>query len=91
MAINTESIVESVLRGSIKAPTSGMFTPTLVIGLGGTGIKTLRELKSVLSRHETAKVRLLGIDSDSGENQINSDSIPQLDQSEFMLLRQRGV
>ncbi len=63
-------------------PPKGTFTPTLVVGLGGTGCRVVRRLKGYLGSH--SKVRLLGVDSDKSEN--DKFEMPPLDDSELCLL-----
>ena len=85
--MNISEIAQSILRGSYSAPESGTYTPTLVVGLGGTGMKVVRNLKKLLLRHEESRVQLLAIDSDIGENTSNP-SLPRLSESEVVILDQ---
>jgi hypothetical protein len=66
-------------------PTEGNYTPTLILGLGGTGIKTLRYLKKHLRRNDTQELALLGIDSDSNENEKYSE-LPKLSDNELCIM-----
>lgn len=63
-----QRFVHAILEGTIAAPQTGTYQPTLVVGLGGTGIKVLRLLKRYLVQHQLNYVKLLGIDSDQTEN-----------------------
>lgn len=67
-----------------EAPKEGSFTPTLVVGLGGTGTRVLRQLKKYLGRERSHRVRLFGIDSDRAEN--DRFDLPSLSDSEHCLL-----
>lgn len=67
-----------------QSPTSGTFTPTLVVGLGGTGTRVLRQLKKYLGVERASRVRLFGIDSDKAEN--DKFELPPLTDSEHCLL-----
>jgi hypothetical protein len=71
-----ESIVDAKLYG---APTTGTYKPTVVIGLGGTGVTTLRYLKRDLSMHEARHVRLLALDSNAAENTRFLSQLPSLE------------
>jgi len=55
-------------RGLYTDIPQGTYTPTLVVGLGGTGIKVLRHLKKSLLKNRVQQIRLLGIDTDNSEN-----------------------
>ncbi|MGJ3242213.1 MAG: tubulin-like doman-containing protein [Opitutales bacterium] len=67
-----------------QTPKSGNFTPTLVVGLGGTGTRVLRQLKGYLGAQRANRVRLFGIDSDKAEN--DRFAMPPLNDSEHCLL-----
>lgn len=73
------NITQRILAGTYEAPATGTYTPTLIVGLGGTGIKVLRQLKKNLSLHENQHIKLLGIDSDSIENTRDPSQYPSLD------------
>jgi len=62
-----------------------IYTPTLVVGVGGTGIKVLRGLKKHLKRNESHQIRLLGIDTDRSEND-KFQELPNLTDTELLLL-----
>ncbi len=84
-----EKIIDECLieGGAIyKAPTKGNFTPTLVVGLGGTGTRVLRTLKKHLWHQRSKAIRLFGIDSDKTENGKQED-LPKLNESELCLLQ----
>jgi hypothetical protein len=81
-----DRFLEEITHGLYDQPTSGTYTPTLVVGLGGTGLKALRYLKKALNRHQTQAIRLLGIDSDKMEPHAFRDRFPELDDSELVLL-----
>lgn len=85
--------VRRILAGSKTAPGQGTYTPALVVGLGGTGIRALRFLKNLLEQYKNNHVHLLGLDSDSGENEREwVVNLPRLDDSEMILLdATRGV
>jgi len=78
--------VEQIIGGSKEAPT-GSYYPTLVVGLGGTGLRVLRNLKKRLAQSNVNQVQLLGIDSDSGENEKWPD-LPPLAEKELIILNQ---
>ncbi len=80
-----DRFLDDITKGLYAAPTTGSYTPTLVIGLGGTGLKVLRYLKKALHRHSAQAIRLLGIDSDEGENRM-FPHIPELGPDELVLL-----
>jgi hypothetical protein len=76
--------VERIIVGSKEAP-QGRYNPTLVVGLGGTGLRVLRNLKKRLAESDVNQVRLFGIDSDNSENEKYPD-LPPLNQSELAIL-----
>lgn len=76
--------VQRITTGSKAAP-QGRYYPTLVVGLGGTGLRVLRNLKKQLAESDVNQVRLLGIDSDNSENEKYPD-LPPLSQSELAIL-----
>jgi len=78
--------VERIVVGSKKAP-QGRYYPTLVVGLGGTGLRVLRNLKKRLAESDVNQVRLFGIDSDNSENE-KFPELPPLKQSELAILNQ---
>ncbi len=85
--MNISEIAQTILKGSYAAPNAGTYTPTLVVGLGGTGMKVVRNLKKLLLRHEESRVQLLAIDSDIGENSSNPN-LPRMSESEVVILDQ---
>lgn len=82
---DVQLFVQKVLLGINEAP-KGRYYPTLIVGLGGTGLGILRQLKSRLLESDVNKVRLLGIDADSSENEKYVPDLPQLNQSELAIL-----
>ncbi len=80
-----DTFLDEITRGMYTETPAGTYAPTLVIGLGGTGLKVLRHLKKALIRHETQAIRLLGIDTDDSENR-KFPVLPQLSQDELVLL-----
>jgi hypothetical protein len=87
--MNFEQIENEITGGIYGDAKTGVYTPTLVVGLGGSGIKTLRHLKASLLRHGqgTRLVNLVGIDSDANENH-KWPNLPRLDEREIILLPQ---
>lgn len=81
-----DRFLEEITYGLYDQPTSGTYTPTLVVGLGGTGLKALRYLKKALNRHQTQSIRLLGIDADKLEPHAFRDRFPELEDRELILL-----
>ncbi len=75
----------NLLHGLYTKPREGVHYPTLVVGLGGTGLRILRQLKRVLQRHDAPDIELVGIDSDIKENGRWPD-LPPLSESEVLLL-----
>ena len=73
------------LRGIYTKPLEGLHYPTLVVGLGGTGLKVLRHVKRVLQRHDAPDIELAGIDCDLKENGRWPD-LPPLAESELLML-----
>ena len=78
--------VERIMAGTKEAP-QGRYHPTLVVGLGGTGLRVLRNLKKRLVESNVNQVRLFGIDSDNSENEKNPE-LPPLSNSEMAILNQ---
>lgn len=76
--------VERITASSKEAP-NGTYYPTLVVGLGGTGLRVLRILKKRLAESDVNHVRLFGIDSDNSENE-KYPNLPPLNQSELAIL-----
>jgi hypothetical protein len=87
MAEYVDTVLEDLLKGIYKAPDQGSYTPTLVVGLGGTGIKVLRTLKKCLYHYSEQRIKLLGIDSDDGENR-KFPELPSLNDGELCILNQ---
>jgi len=85
--LNWQTLEQNLVGGLYPAAEKGTYAPTLVIGLGGTGIKALRYLKSALSRLAASSVELLGIDSDDGEN-AKFPALPRLSETELIILDQ---
>lgn len=85
--LNMDGIERAITGGLYEEPGQGQYVPTLVVGLGGSGIKTLRYLKSNLMRHQVRSVELLGIDSDASENS-KWPHLPALDETELVVLDQ---
>ena len=56
----------------------GNYIPTLVVGIGGTGIRTLRFLKKQLQASPEHQIQILGIDCDAAEQDKYPD-LPLLD------------
>lgn len=83
--ITIEKFISSILGNSKEAP-PGNYFPALVVGLGGSGCRTLRQLKRRLDESATKQIRLLGIDSDNTENTKFTPELPQLNHSELVLL-----
>lgn len=63
------------------------YEPTLIIGVGGTGIKTLRFLKRELSVHKGAldNIKILGIDTDNTEISKYTN-VAEFEDDEFIVL-----
>ena len=80
-----DAFLDEITKGLYTETPAGTYAPTLVIGLGGTGLKVLRHLKKALIRHQTQAIRLLGIDSDDSEN-LKFPMLPELDKDELVLL-----
>ena len=83
-------VVSRLLHGIYEAPKKGIYKPTMVVGLGGTGIRSLRVLKKELQKgkvlqQESFGVKLLGIDSDMNEMD-KYPQLPVLAQSELCLM-----
>lgn len=74
--IGAESNIEAIYQGIYKKKVSGTYSPTLIVGLGGTGIKVLRLMKQHLTPHTSRFVRILGIDSDGQENEKETNYLP---------------
>lgn len=85
--LNEEAIGQEILGGMYKQPEAGTYSPAIVIGLGGTGLKALRYLKRNLQRHQDSQVTLLGIDSDDSENS-KWPELPALSERELIVLDQ---
>lgn len=67
----------SLDRAGLKACTQGTLRPTLVVGIGQTGVETIDRLQMKLSlrygdRGNWPAVRLLGIDVDAGAQRYNA-------------------
>ena len=73
-----------------EAPASGVYTPTLVIGLGGTGVLVVRALAGFLAAHKTRHVRLLAIDSDSAENGRHISQFSPLEPGRELLILEQA-
>jgi hypothetical protein len=81
------TLVSELLEGSYESKAhSKQYYPTLVVGLGGTGCKTLRCLKKELVKHSLRHVALIGIDTDRNENSTFPQTLPPLADSELVLL-----
>ncbi len=77
--------IRQITEGYIDTPDKGDYTPTAVIGLGGTGCRSLRYFKDFLVRHKERLVPILGIDTDDTENG-KLPGLPVLDDSELLIL-----
>lgn len=64
----------SAIQPQNREAPRGNYTPTLIVGVGGTGIRTLRYLKSLLIGNPNHQIQLLGIDCDASE----MDKYPEL-------------
>lgn len=62
-----DRFIMELSRGLYNQIPHDTYTPTLVVGLGGTGIKVLRHLKKMLLKNRAQQIRLLGIDTDNSE------------------------
>ncbi len=82
-----DTVIDDLLKDFYPAPKVGAYTPTFVLGLGGTGLKVIRTLKKYLRHHSEQRVKLLGIDSDDGENRKHPD-LPALEPTELCILNQ---
>jgi hypothetical protein len=82
-----EKAVKDMLKGLYEAPPieDAAYTPALVVGLGGAGIKVLRTVKKCFQNYNVQHVKLLGIDCDDGENRI--PGLPELADSELCILK----
>lgn len=80
-----DTFLDEITKGLYTDVPAGTYTPTLVVGLGGTGLKVLRHLKKALLRHQTQAIRLLGIDTDDSENR-KFPVLPELSKDELVLL-----
>ena len=87
MADYVDNVIRDLLKGFHEPPTQGTYTPSLVIGLGGAGLKTLRTLKKCLLNYSTQTVKLMGIDSDDGENR-KFPELPPLDSNELCIFNE---
>jgi hypothetical protein len=73
-----DRFMDELTRGIYKGAPQATYTPTLIVGLGGTGLKVLRHLKKALLKNEEQQIRLLGVDSDDSENN-KFPELPPLD------------
>ncbi|MCB1103039.1 MAG: hypothetical protein KDL10_11780, partial [Kiritimatiellae bacterium] len=80
-----DAFLDDLTRGLYAQTQTGTYVPTLVIGLGGTGLKVLRHLKKALNRHQSQEIRLLGIETDDSENN-KYPAIPPLEPKELVVL-----
>jgi len=78
-----DAFLDDLTRGLYAQTQTGTYVPTLVIGLGGTGLKVLRHLKKALNRHQSQEIRLLGIETDDSENN-KYPAIPPLEPKELV-------
>ena len=78
--INTRFIdaARNVLTPQPAEAPRGNYIPTLVVGIGGTGIRTLRFLKKQLQASPEHQIQILGIDCDAAEQDKYPD-LPLLD------------
>lgn len=74
--IQMDGVIEQITQGLYEKKLPGVYSPTLIIGLGGTGIKVLRLVKQHLTSHTSRFVRILGIDSDGLENERETNYLP---------------
>ncbi len=88
----TETSIRDILQSlewSYDAAPAGegtLYNPTLIIGLGGTGIRSLRFLKKYLHHNVENRVQLLGIECDNTENEKYPE-LPRLkEHTELMLM-----
>ncbi len=74
----TASRIQQAALDAIRPPAQvappGNYTPTLIVGLGGTGIRTLRFLKKYLKDKTEQNIEILGIECDASE----TDKFPEL-------------
>ena len=84
--IQRRQFVRENILFSYKKPTGGeIYTPTFILGLGGTGLKVLRYLKKHVRRNEGQDLEFLGIDTDLKENG-KWPELPKLADSELLVL-----
>ena len=76
---------KEILFKNPAAASPDAYIPTLIIGLGGTGLKTLRFLKKHLRRNQAQDIVLLGIECDLAENEKYPE-LPKLDESEMAVM-----
>jgi len=86
----SQVVIGRLLHGMYENPTTGVYKPTLVVGLGGSGMRALRVLKRELAKGktkdgETIGVRLFGIDCDIHENDQYPE-LPPLARSELCVM-----
>ncbi len=85
--IGIDEVIKQITQGLYKKQLPGVYAPTLIVGLGGTGIKVLRLVKQHLTSHTARFVRILGIDSDRMENERETNYFPvKLEAHEFVIL-----
>lgn len=74
--LEMDGLLKQITKGLYEEKNTGVYSPTLIVGLGGTGIKVLRLVKEHLSSHTSRFVRILGIDSDGLENERETNYLP---------------
>jgi hypothetical protein len=87
---NIEQLVSSLFYHTNEPKKQGSYKPVIIIGLGGSGIRSLRVLKKELLKNKPIEgdsygVKLLGIDCDINEFD-KFPLLPLLDQSEVCLM-----
>jgi len=88
--MNQDNFVHEFLdelnQGIMEAPRT-VYTPTLIVGLGGSGIRALRMFKREMRKAQDKYhgVALLGVECDKNENMLFPE-LPRLDDTELCLL-----
>lgn len=82
----TDNSFDNLISKAVAAEENDV-TPTLMVGLGGTGARVLRYVKKFYADSESnrSNIRLCAIDTDRNENN-KYPHLPTLDQSELLVL-----